>query len=137
MFSARPGTPAARASDQVPASEKTARLHVLQALLRDQQVAFNSACLGRTLPVLFAKPGRHPGQATGRSPYLQAVHITPPRDIGADLAADFAIDLIGSVRDVVITDTHTNSLSARLADADLHEPEARLPTATPMERATA
>ena len=31
-------------------------------------------CVGRTLPVLFEKPGRHPGQLVGRSPYLQAVH---------------------------------------------------------------
>ena len=26
------------------------------------------------MPVLFEKPGRHPGQIVGRSPYLQAVH---------------------------------------------------------------
>jgi tRNA-2-methylthio-N6-dimethylallyladenosine synthase len=30
------------------------------------------------LPVLFAGAGRHPGQLVGRSPYLQAVHVTGP-----------------------------------------------------------
>ena len=35
------------------------------------------------LPVLFEKPGRHPGQQSGRSPYLQAVHCEgPPELIG-------------------------------------------------------
>ena len=30
--------------------------------------------MGKVLPVLFEKAGRHPGQVVGRSPYLQAVH---------------------------------------------------------------
>ena len=30
---------------------------------------------GRTMDVLFEKPGRHPGQLSGKSPYLQAVAI--------------------------------------------------------------
>jgi tRNA-2-methylthio-N6-dimethylallyladenosine synthase len=41
-----------------------------------QQTAFNLAYVGRTLAVLFATEGRHPGQLVGRSPYLQAVHAT-------------------------------------------------------------
>ena len=31
-----------------------------------------------TAAVLFEKPGRHPGQLIGRSPYLQAVHVEAP-----------------------------------------------------------
>jgi tRNA-2-methylthio-N6-dimethylallyladenosine synthase len=27
------------------------------------------------LPVLLDRPGRHPGQLIGRSPYLQSVHV--------------------------------------------------------------
>jgi tRNA-2-methylthio-N6-dimethylallyladenosine synthase len=28
--------------------------------------------------VLFEKVGRHPGQLVGKSPYLQAVHVSAP-----------------------------------------------------------
>src|SRR5262249_39778070 len=73
-YSPRPGTPAAAAADQVSEAVKTERLAVLQDLLREQQRAFNAASVGRVLPVLLEKPGRHPGQLIGRSPYLQSVH---------------------------------------------------------------
>ena len=73
-YSPRPGTPAAAEADQVPEPVKTERLAELQALLQQQQRAFNAACVGQVLPVLFEKPGRHEGQLVGRSPYLQAVH---------------------------------------------------------------
>ena len=73
-YSARPGTPAAAAPDQVPDDAKDARLQALQALLTAQQGAFNAACTGRVLPVLFERCGRKQGQAVGRSPYLQPVH---------------------------------------------------------------
>jgi tRNA-2-methylthio-N6-dimethylallyladenosine synthase len=61
-------------SGQIADEVKAERLARLQALLEEQQLAFNRAQLGRTLPVLFEKPGRKPGQIAGRSPYLQAVH---------------------------------------------------------------
>ena len=74
-YSARPGTPAALRPEQVPETVKAERLAELQALLADAAArASTRACVGRTLPVLFEKPGRHPGQLVGRSPYLQAVH---------------------------------------------------------------
>src|SRR5262249_32075345 len=73
-YSPRPGTPAASAPEQIPEPVKALRLGPLQALLADQQRAFNRACVGRVLPVLFERPGRHPGQLVGRSPYLQSVH---------------------------------------------------------------
>lgn len=83
-YSARPGTPAALLANQVPDAVKTGRLSELQALLADQQRAFNAGTLGRALPVLFEKRGRHPGQLVGRSPYLQAVHArADERLIGA------------------------------------------------------
>jgi tRNA-2-methylthio-N6-dimethylallyladenosine synthase len=74
-YSPRPGTPAADRADQVAEDEKADRLARLQALLADQQRAFNAACSGRNLEVLLERPGRHPGQLVGRSPYLQAVHL--------------------------------------------------------------
>ena len=77
-FSARPGTPAAALDGQVPEAVKDERLQALQALLRDQTEAFNRAMLGSAVPVLVEKRGRHPGQAVGRSPWLQAVHFDAP-----------------------------------------------------------
>jgi tRNA-2-methylthio-N6-dimethylallyladenosine synthase len=59
---------------QIADEVKAERLARLQALLDEQQQAFNAAQVGRVLPVLMEKPGRHPGQIAGRSPYLQAVH---------------------------------------------------------------
>jgi tRNA-2-methylthio-N6-dimethylallyladenosine synthase len=74
-YSARPGTPAADMALQVPEDVKDERLQALQALLRDQQTAFNASKIGAAIPVLVTGKGRMPGQAHGRSPWLQAVHI--------------------------------------------------------------
>ena len=73
-YSPRPGTPAATMAGQLADEVKTERLHRLQDLLARQQTSFNSSCVGRVMPVLFERAGRHPGQLVGRSPYLQAVH---------------------------------------------------------------
>jgi tRNA-2-methylthio-N6-dimethylallyladenosine synthase len=77
-YSPRPGTPAAQMPDQVSDAVKSARLQILQDLLDQAQRDFNRSCNGRVLPVLFERPGRHPGQLVGRSPYLQAVHALAP-----------------------------------------------------------
>ncbi len=104
-YSPRPGTPAARAPGQVPEAEKKARLAALQALLREQQRRFNAAMVGRWLPVLFAGSGRQPGQAVGRSPYLQPVHVAAPAGPQA---------LLGRIREVRILAALPNSLAATL-----------------------
>jgi tRNA-2-methylthio-N6-dimethylallyladenosine synthase len=101
-YSARPGTPAAGAPGVVPEGEKDNRLAELQALLRDQQTAFNAECTGRVIDVLVTHAGRRPGQLGGRSPYLQAIHFDGP------------MTLLGEVVPVKITHTSTNSLSAAL-----------------------
>jgi tRNA-2-methylthio-N6-dimethylallyladenosine synthase len=101
-YSARPGTPAAGAPNQVSEPDKESRLHALQALLRDQQARFNAGCVGLTLPVLFTGPGRHPGQVAGRSPFLQPVHVTGPAS------------LVGTEAEVTIAAALPNSLSATL-----------------------
>lgn len=103
-YSARPGTPAAGAPLQVNEAEKDARLQTLQTLLREQQSAFNAACVGQALPVLVTGPGRHPGQMAGRSPYLQPVHF-----LGAPALA-------GRTVRVRITAAHPNSLAATLEE---------------------
>jgi len=75
-YSPRPGTPAASLSRQIPESVKSDRLATLQGILESKKQRFNNACVGRTLPVLLEKPGRHPGQLVGRSPYLQSIYLT-------------------------------------------------------------
>jgi len=101
-YSRRPGTPAAAMPGQVAEEVKTERLARLQALLETQQDAFNAAQVGRVLPVLFEKPGRHSGQIIGRSPYLQAVHATAPDR------------LIGQIVPVRIENSARNSLAGVL-----------------------
>ena len=103
-FSPRPGTPAALLDGQIPEALKDERLQRLQALLRTQQEAFNRGMIGRVLPVLFERVGRHGGQIAGRTPYLQAVHAHAP-------AA-----WIGTVRDVAILAVGPNSLTGTPAD---------------------
>jgi tRNA-2-methylthio-N6-dimethylallyladenosine synthase len=98
-YSPRPGTPAASAPEQIPEPVKSLRLGTLQALLADQQRAFNRACVGRVLPVLFERPGRHPGQLVGRSPYLQSVH------------AMIEADHIGDIVPIRISGSGANSLA--------------------------
>jgi len=101
-YSKRPGTPGAAMFGQVDEQVKTERLARLQALLAEQQIAFNRSMIGKRLPVLFERPGRNEGQVGGRSPYLQAVHCDGPAS------------LIGDIADVEITGATQNALSGRL-----------------------
>jgi len=110
-YSPRPGTPASTAARQVPEELKSARLQELQGLLSAQQDAFNAACAGRMMDVLFEKPGRNAGQAMGRSPYLQPVHVGG------------AAGLIGEIRRVRIADVMSNSLKGVFADEVARAPE--------------
>ena len=74
-YSPRPGTPASGARKQIADQVKSDRLQRLHALLAAQQNAFAKSCEGRTMSVLFEKPGRKARQALGRSPWLQPVHV--------------------------------------------------------------
>ena len=101
-YSPRPGTPAANLEDKVPDAVAQARLLELQDVLERRQRAFFAGMIGRTLDVLFEKPGRHEGQLIGRSPYLQGVHaLANPR-------------LIGTIQPVRITDATLQSLGGEL-----------------------
>ncbi len=100
-YSPRPGTPAA-AVEQLPDDVKDSRLQrVLEAVDRSQ-TAFNSACVGRVIPVLLERPGRHPGQLAGRSPHMQAVHLSAQPS------------LCGHVVEVEIVAVRGNSLTGKL-----------------------
>ncbi len=74
-YSPRPGTPAATMEEQVPPTVMSDRLQRLQALLNEQQHAFNRASLGRRVEVLIERRGKLPGQWLGKSPWLQSVHV--------------------------------------------------------------
>ncbi len=101
-YSARPGTPAAEMDGQVDEAVKVVRLAKLQAVLEEQRQAFNGACVGRRLEVLFEKPGRRHGQVVGRSPYMQAVHAEGP------------LSLVGIMAEVEIVAVGSNSLRGRI-----------------------
>jgi tRNA-2-methylthio-N6-dimethylallyladenosine synthase len=104
-YSPRPGTPAADMDAQVPEPVKKDRLARLQALLGEQQAAFNKAQIGHTLPVLLEKPGRNAGQIAGRSPYLQAVHV------------EAGEHHIGEIVQVTVIGSSANSLSGVIIGA--------------------
>ncbi|MDG2452522.1 MAG: tRNA (N6-isopentenyl adenosine(37)-C2)-methylthiotransferase MiaB [Paracoccaceae bacterium] len=100
-YSTRPGTPAAE-KPQMDDGLATERLHRLQELLKEQQVAAQEGMVGRDVRVLFEKKGREAGQLIGKSEYLHAVHAE----------ADDA--MIGTVQKVHVIEARTNSLHARL-----------------------
>jgi tRNA-2-methylthio-N6-dimethylallyladenosine synthase len=105
-YSPRPGTPAAAARGQVPEAVKRARLAELQALLDTPAHAFNEATVGRTVPVLLEKPGRHRGQMVGRSPYLQPVHV---------MAEDTGV---GTIVEAEVVACRPNSLAGRIVGGE-------------------
>ncbi|MEO0773921.1 MAG: tRNA (N6-isopentenyl adenosine(37)-C2)-methylthiotransferase MiaB [Pseudomonadota bacterium] len=103
-YSTRPGTPAAERA-QVDEDVKSERLQRLQALITRQQRQIQDAMVGRTVSVLFEKPGRLPGQMVGKSDYLHAVHV-----------ADAPVQT-GDIARVEITESAANSLAGRIISA--------------------
>ncbi len=101
-YSSRPGTPAASLDEQISEAVKSERLTRLQDLLASQQSKFNETFIGKTVPVLFDKIGRNPGQLVGRSPYLQLVH------------SDAEPSLLGHIVPVQITACGANSLAGAI-----------------------
>jgi len=100
-YSPRPGTPAAERDQVVPEEVKDDRLQRLQALIDRQQKAAQAAMVGQEVCVLFEKAGRMPGQMTGKSDHLHAVHVM------GDVAP-------GDIRPVRIVATTSNSLSGEI-----------------------
>ena len=74
-YSPRPGTAAASLPNPVAPQLQDERLQELQALIQGLQDSFNDGMIGDTVPVLFEKPGRHPEQIVGKTPWLQPVVI--------------------------------------------------------------
>jgi tRNA-2-methylthio-N6-dimethylallyladenosine synthase len=102
-YSSRPGTPAATMDGMIEEAVMDERLQRLQALLNEQQHAFNRASLGRTTEILIERNGRKPGQRIGKSPWLQSVHIEEAAAIGA-------------IMEVELVSAGPNSLGGRLIE---------------------
>lgn len=83
-YSPRPGTPAYE-KPEVDSAVADARLQELQALLSRQQKAAQIGMVGRSLGVLFEKPGREAGQMVGKSDYLHSVFVEAPEAQIGDL----------------------------------------------------
>jgi len=101
-FSARPGTPATNMGGLVHEAIASERLARLQALINEQQVAFNKKCAGLVMPVLFDKKGKKEGQIHGRSPYNQSVHVKGNER------------LMNQIADVRVLEGYENSLGCEL-----------------------
>lgn len=103
IYSPRPGTAAAKLTDNVTLKEKKQRLKILQEQLLCQQNIFSQAMVNTTQPVLvtgLAK--RNLKQLTGRTECNRIVNFAAPPD------------LIGQIVEVSITDVLTNCLLAKI-----------------------
>ena len=106
IYSARPGTPAADLTDEVPESVKKQRLHILQDRIAQQARHISEAMVGTTQRILvtgYAK--RDSSQLSGRTENNRVVNF-PSQNT----------DLIGTFADVEIAAAYTNSLLGRLND---------------------
>lgn len=101
-YSPRPGTPAA-VRQQVPEEAKNERLMILQRELAKQQLEFNRASVGKVLPVLFEKEGKHYGQIIGKTSYMQSTFVE-----NADKS------LFGQIVNVKITQGFATSISGEI-----------------------
>jgi tRNA-2-methylthio-N6-dimethylallyladenosine synthase len=119
-YSPRPGTPGAAMGGIVPEKVKDARLHALQALLFEQQQAFNNTFVGKTLPVLFDRRGTRKQQLLGKTPYMQSVYVddAPDRLFGqivhVKIEKAFQNGMAGTIdtTETTLTPSHKNKAEA-------------------------
>lgn len=103
-YSRRPGTPAAMMDNQIEEKVKENRLEILQKKLFDYQMKFNSQTVGKTVEVLFEAKGRHAGQLTGRTPYMQNLYAKADKD------------LLNKIVRVKVEEATMNSLSGKIVE---------------------
>ncbi len=97
-YSPRPGTPAATKT-QILEKVKKERLHILQAEIAKYQLEYNHSSIGKIMPILFNRDGKHTGQIVGNSPYMQSVYIDNPLD-----------NMLGTAVNVLIKEASISSL---------------------------
>lgn len=103
-YSPRPGTPAAVMEEQIAPEVMDERLQRLQALLNEQQYAFNQQTVGRSTDILLERQGKLEGQLIGKTPWLQSVHIISPNL------------KIGDLVDVEVIQAGPNSLTGQIKE---------------------
>lgn len=100
-YSPRPGTLAAKFTDQVPQDVRSRRLEVLQAEQKQITIKKNKALEGKTVEVLVeGRSKASEDELTGRTPCNRVVNFP------GELA------LAGSIIEVLITQAYSNSLRA-------------------------
>ncbi|MDQ6983738.1 MAG: TRAM domain-containing protein, partial [Ghiorsea sp.] len=105
-YSPRPGTPAAKAEDDVPEDVKDERLQRLLILLRGQSRERMEKQVGKTLDVLIEGKSKNEGDLRGRTPDFRIVHFKAnPR-------------LIGQTMPIKITEAYNMSLRGELIIED-------------------
>lgn len=105
IYSARPGTPAASFTDDVPMTVKKARLQRLQSRILEMAGEISQSMVGSVQKILVERPSRKdPQQMAGRTENNRVVNFRAhPR-------------LIGQFVDVAITDALPNSLRGEFID---------------------
>lgn len=106
-YSPRPGTPGAVMGGVVAEKIKDARLQELQALLFEQQQAYNNSFIGKTVPVLFDRRGTRKKQLLGKTPYMQSIYVDDAPD-----------RLFGQIVDVTIEKAFQNGVSGVIATTE-------------------
>ena len=114
-YSPRPGTTAADVKTQVPEEVMVERLNRLQALLTEQQTAFNKGFENDVMPVLFErelsknknKSDSGKAQLWGKSPWLQSVIV----DVESEEEAN---KYLGQIADVKILNSRPSCLVGEL-----------------------
>ena len=115
VYSKRPGTPAADLQDETPHAVKLARLARLQAAIDQHAQRISTAMVGSIERILVQGPSRkalttHPEELMGRTENNRIVNF--PGGVNAKR-------LIGSMRDVRITQALPHSLRAELCSPEL------------------
>jgi tRNA-2-methylthio-N6-dimethylallyladenosine synthase len=108
-YSIRPGTPAGL-MEQVSKEEKMDRLYRLQNLLNEQQIQYNESFLNKTIPVLVEQVGKDGESLSGKSPYMQTVHIDLNNANTLGINKNNVENFIGKTLNVKISETMKNSL---------------------------
>ena len=105
VFSPRPGTPAANLEDDTPAEVKLARLQRLQAVINGNVKRFSNDMIGSIQTVLVEKPTvKDVNELQGRTENNRVVNFAG------------AVDLIGQLVDVKITQSYNFSLRGELVN---------------------
>lgn len=103
IYSARPGTPAADAIDDVSEGVKKQRLQILQDRINTQALSIARKMLGSEQRILVEGPSKkNPMELRGRTENNRIVNFEAPHTV------------IGGFVDVEITDVYANSLRGKL-----------------------